>query len=378
MSEIKDMTGQTFGKLLVIGRADDKIYKNGKRKIMWHCKCECGNEIDVLGSCLRHGDTKSCGCLKHQTASNFKDLTGQKFGKLTVIKRVENKNNKVCWECKCECGNIVNVCASELRENGTKSCGCLRRDNFIKNTKDLTGMKFGKWTVLHNSDDEHKYNYWWCKCDCGTEREVNGLSLVKGFSKSCGCFQKDTAKNTGYKNTKTNTYDLSGEYGIGYTLKGEAFYFDLEDYEKIRDYCWCYNKEKYVYTRIRQSTKRIFMHRMIYNVDKGYEVDHINHTPYDNRKENLRIVTRSQNNMNHGINSRNTSGVTGVSYHNSLQKWVAEISVNKKKIHLGVFDNLEDAAKIRKEAEIKYFGEYRYQNPKNEMGGEINEDSSGR
>ena len=74
LSEIKDMTGQTFGKLLVIGRADDKIYKNGKRKIMWHCKCECGNEIDVLGSCLRNGGTKSCGCLKHQTASNFKDL----------------------------------------------------------------------------------------------------------------------------------------------------------------------------------------------------------------------------------------------------------------------------------------------------------------
>jgi len=89
-------------------------------------------------------------------------------------------------------------------------------------------------------------------------------------------------------------------------------------------------------------------------------VDHINHKTYDNQKTNLRIVTNQQNCFNHQMNKNNTSGVTGVWWSNSTNKWIAEIKLNYKKIHLGSFDNINDAAKIRKEAEIKYFGEYRY------------------
>ena len=91
-----------------------------------------------------------------------------------------------------------------------------------------------------------------------------------------------------------------------------------------------------------------------------YDVDHINHNIKDNRKLNLRIVTRSQNNMNRSIQSNNTSGVTGVCYSKRLNKWNVRITVNKKTFNLGWFSDYNEAVAVRKEAEIKYFGEYRY------------------
>ena len=89
-------------------------------------------------------------------------------------------------------------------------------------------------------------------------------------------------------------------------------------------------------------------------------VDHINHNKSDNRKNNLRLATRSQNIQNRGIIPNNTSGVTGVHWHNHTKKWKAEIEVNKRKIYIGVFKEKEDAIKARKEAEVKYFGEYAF------------------
>lgn len=103
-------------------------------------------------------------------------------------------------------------------------------------------------------------------------------------------------------------------------------------------------------------------------------VDHINHNPYDNRKDNLRIVTSTQNSYNRRIQSNNTSGVTGVYYANDRNKWRAYIKSDKKQIYLGQFDNKEDAIKARKEAEEKYFGEYSYDNSM--KGDEIYEQES--
>ena len=88
-------------------------------------------------------------------------------------------------------------------------------------------------------------------------------------------------------------------------------------------------------------------------------VDHINLNPLDNRKMNLRICTKQQNEMNRPLRNNNTSGITGVSLYKQTNKWRAYIEYNQKYIHLGLFDTKEDAIKARKQAEIKYFGEYR-------------------
>ena len=91
-------------------------------------------------------------------------------------------------------------------------------------------------------------------------------------------------------------------------------------------------------------------------------IDHINHNTLDNRKQNLRIVTRVQNQMNMSKRKDNTSGFTGVHFNKRSDKWMATIQVNYKSINLGTFKNKEDAIEARKKAEEKYFGKESYNN----------------
>ena len=223
--------------------------------------------------------------------------------------------------------------------------------------KDLIGEKFGRLTVIKRTgSNKYKKALWLCKCDCdGNEKEYISSQLLSGKTKSCGCLQKENVSKT---RKKYNTYDLTGEYGIGYTSNtNEPFYFDLEDYDKIKDYCWSKNEDEYIVTKINNTT--LFQHRIIMNARKDEEVDHIFHKNYDNRKSQLRICTISQNGFNMLKAKDNTSGVKGVRWHKRDNKWEAFIVVNKKQIYLGYFTDFEDAVKERKEAEIKYHGDFR-------------------
>lgn len=87
---------------------------------------------------------------------------------------------------------------------------------------------------------------------------------------------------------------------------------------------------------------------------EGLEVDHINHVRNDNRLFNLRFVTRSENRRNQSVNSKNTSGVTGVYFSKTKKKYIAQISVDRETIYLGIFETLEDAAEARRQADKKF------------------------
>lgn len=238
----------------------------------------------------------------------------------------------------------------------------------VKVKSDLTGQKYGKLTVLNQVDDyispkgEHKAQ-WLCRCDCGNEVVRIGNKLIKGKNQSCGCLQKDILSKIGKQNKKYNTYDLSGEYGIGWTSNtNEEFYFDLEDYDRIKDYCWRISALGYIETND-DNDKNIKMHRLIMGFPNlNIEIDHVHGetTRNDNRKENLRMATRSQNMMNRNIQSNNTSGVAGVWWDYKRSKWIAYININNERKYLGSFDSFEKAVKIRKKAEEKYFGEWAY------------------
>jgi len=119
------------------------------------------------------------------------DLTGQKFARLTVVRRADERLcGKVRWECICDCGNTTFVAGGDLKTGNTKSCGCLNIDNLKSRQKnDITGKKFGKLTVVSRSDKKTKYGnfYWYCKCNCGKTIEVIGGNLKSGTTKSCGC-----------------------------------------------------------------------------------------------------------------------------------------------------------------------------------------------
>jgi len=227
--------------------------------------------------------------------------------------------------------------------------------------KNLVGYTFGRLyveSIKGKTKDNKRYIYH-CKCICGNDCDVLGELLSSGKTKSCGCLRKET---TSKRNKKYNTYDLSGSYGIGYTSKGEEFYFDLEDYEKIKEYCWLYSNG-YVISNLylgNSNSKCVTLSRLLMEAPEGYVVDHINHDKRDNRKINLRIVTVSQNGMNMIPPQDKEYECRGIEYNSKVEKWVSRITVNNKRISLGYFNILEDAITTRKEAEEKYYGEYKY------------------
>ena len=119
-----NLIGQRFGLLTVIERRPSK---NGHSN--WLCKCDCGTEKEILGTNLKTGKIVSCGCYHKKLVSQMKtkDLTGQKFGKLTVLERVSPiGENHMKWKCQCDCGNVVTVAGTALKQGITKSCGCTR------------------------------------------------------------------------------------------------------------------------------------------------------------------------------------------------------------------------------------------------------------
>lgn len=127
MGRLIDLTGRRFGRLVVLSKADSVKTKYGATQARWNCKCDCGNEIIAKASLLMNGNVKSCGCLKHNNPARFHDLTGQKFGRLTVIEFVgKNQHNKAIHKCICDCGNITYVTTNQLVIGRTKSCGCLK------------------------------------------------------------------------------------------------------------------------------------------------------------------------------------------------------------------------------------------------------------
>lgn len=126
-------SGDRFGKLTVIRLSEDN--KN-KRKRKWLCVCDCGNETIATQRALFEGTKKSCGCLIGK--NTYKDLTGEKFGMLTVLYRVENRKNHVWYKCVCDCGNYKIADAARLKSGETWNCGCSNKTSYIhggKNTR---------------------------------------------------------------------------------------------------------------------------------------------------------------------------------------------------------------------------------------------------
>lgn len=129
---------------------------------------------------------------------------------------------------------------------------------------------------------------------------------------------------------------------------------DLEDIDKIKNIKWGLNNEGYC-----KNNKIGMLHRFIMNCPDNMVVDHINHDKLDNRKCNLRICTKQQNNLNINVRSNNTSSCTGVSWNKKCNKWRAYIFLNRKQLESKLFNNFDDAVRFRKNLEIKYFGEFR-------------------
>lgn len=128
----KEIIGNRYGRLVVLEKMDKKT-SNGC--YIYKCKCDCGNIKEVSGVELRRNGTKSCGCLKSRRNDLIKNISGRRYGKLIAIRATEERvkgNHAVVWECKCDCGNTVLVSENALSKGTTKSCGCLKEQQFVK------------------------------------------------------------------------------------------------------------------------------------------------------------------------------------------------------------------------------------------------------
>lgn len=193
----------------------DKVFECKPHYKQYLCQCECGNQVILESRNLKL--MTSCGC---QMKKNL-DLTGMRFGKLTVLNNVDWKNSntidivkdlggiKTCcfyeeqkgqtsWMCQCECGNKTIVTTGCLTSGNTTSCGCNKEFKPVETTKvlkeDLTGKKFNNLTVIKFAGYDHcgnrHWRKWLCRCDCGIEKEIREYNLKKKDSvQSCGCMK---------------------------------------------------------------------------------------------------------------------------------------------------------------------------------------------
>lgn len=148
MARLIDLTGQRFERLLVTGRAETKRGRSG-----WSCQCDCGNEVVLEGSALRSGNTRSCGCMKRERLAEqkFVDLSGQRFGRLDVVRCVSRQRRSL-WLCRCVCGNEITVPGYYLKSGDTSSCGCLRRE--------LSAASIRARSTTHGMTDTPTYRSW--------------------------------------------------------------------------------------------------------------------------------------------------------------------------------------------------------------------------
>ena len=234
----------------------------------------------------------------------------------------------------------------------------------VKVREDLTGRIFGKLKVLEQTEDyirpsngQHEAR-WLCECSCEkhTKLIVSQNQLKNGKTKSCGCSREEGLHRL---RKKYNKYDISGAYGIGWTSNtNKEFYFDLDKYEKIKNICWFehFSSENFstLLGYIPSLKKEVKMHIFL-----GYkEYDHIDHNELNNLSNNLRPATHQENQCNKSIYLNNTSGVTGVSWNSSKQKWISQIQFKKQHYYLGAYDSKDEAIKARLIAENDYFGEF--------------------
>lgn len=209
----KDLTGIKQGELTFIKPAERK-----NNRIYWWAQCSCGEIEKVRADSQRKYCKK---CVKKEISKKVKgksrqDLTGKKYGRLTVLYCLGNLDNKgIKWHCKCDCGNEIDVLGSSLKSGNTQSCGCLKKEHayFTSLKKDLVGQRFGHLTVIAETDQrQYEKVVWKCQCDCGKIVFLNTVRLTQGNDISCGCQKMSYGATQIEKTLKNNNIKYIKEY----------------------------------------------------------------------------------------------------------------------------------------------------------------------
>ena len=225
---VKDLVGQRFG-LLTVLEAD----MSKSNKPYWICECDCGTIKSVLEYRLLSGNTTSCGshASERTRQARFRDISGQRFGKLTVLYHLPfEKGKSTTWVCKCDCGNETVAETAQLIGNHKRSCGCLVAEATRKaNTVDHTGHKWARLTALYPAPRiGNERIKWVCRCDCGNLVEIYTNNI--GKTKSCGCLRRENIEKDFIGNQLTHGGTHERLYKIWYGAVDRCYHQYVRSY----------------------------------------------------------------------------------------------------------------------------------------------------
>lgn len=227
MAKLIDLTGQRFDKVIVIEKAQSRN-RHVYWKCLCDCGNYCQISGQSLRKNISHDcgcrKQKKRKQKEQEKEKKKNKLVGLKFGKLTVIKLLDktDKNFNKYWLCKCDCGQWCEATTVALTSKHKQSCGCLRR-------KDMTNQKFGKLTVIKvdpatvGTPGEVK---WICKCDCGNFTSVKGYLLRAGNTQSCGCINYSIGEKNIQNVLKQNNISFVSQY-TDFSLNRKRFDFAI-------------------------------------------------------------------------------------------------------------------------------------------------------
>lgn len=247
----KDLSNQIFGDYQVLYRTNPPITTKSKQAY-WLCQCtKCYKYVVKSASILTHG-INQCNCIN--------DLTNKKFGRWTVLYKTDKrtKNRCVLWHCRCDCGNEKDVDSDTLKSGESQSCGCLAKEKASelgkKSRIDLTGQRFGKLVALYPiyAKDKASHTKWHCQCDCGNQCDIDMGNLRSHKTQSCGCTNSRQEENI-IKLLVTNNIKFNYQFRFN-NMKDKVFDFYINN-SYIIEYD---GQQHFHYTGIGWDTKEHF------------------------------------------------------------------------------------------------------------------------
>jgi hypothetical protein len=159
----------------------------------------------------------------------MRDLTGLRFGRLTVVQRAEGAFERPYWLCRCDCGGTIVARGNNLTGRKNRSCGCMLNDTNAR--QGMIGRRFGRWKVLEQGPSSAtRIARWWCRCSCGAEALVNGSDLRRGKSRSCGCLVPEAVADSHRTHGQGRWQERSPEYVSWLSMKARCYFTKHQHY----------------------------------------------------------------------------------------------------------------------------------------------------
>jgi len=320
---------------------------------LWNCKCDCGNVVQRRGGQLRRCKNSSCGCASAELSRrNGRSVKKDLIGQRIGMLTVVRCSDPTIGNEEFEC---ICDCGEHIFVKRRYLVEGSKKHCGCQNRKDMTGMRVGMLTVLSFAGmGKHGTALWNCLCDCGNEKVVDGALLRSGMSTSCGCLHKVA---TSQAKKKYNDFCIDGDIvRVKLSNSEREMICDVDDWDRLGRYCWHLGGNGYAITNVPNGEIHKAFHMNVIDCQDDMVRDHINRNRLDNRKCNLRAVTHDVNARNTNISKNNTSGYKGVTK-TPDGKFVSQISVGRKNYYLGRFNTAEEAYVARLAGEEKYFGE---------------------